>query len=241
MARLGLDRLFAFVSHCHGALDRDGLHVEQVRHPNDARRAARLLGVPPTARSFDPDRSDFSQDNAFWLFIYHRAKEAGAERHLVGMIGARVENLAAGEFTSVLTQRMNRLYSTSKSPVIENGPTPPVFGEISGRVASISELFVASDFRGKDHINLRALLLLMFAYARTEWDFDWLYALIDEGHAAQRYLATYCFANTHPAALPWLNTPQGRAGSEIFGSLSRADLVYLVELVTRRPSLLQFT
>lgn len=240
MARLGLDRLFAFVSHCHGALDREGLHVEQVHHPNDAKRAAAALDATHLSRRFDPDWSDLSQSTAFWLLIYYRSPRASAARRLVGIIGARIDDLAPGEFTPSLTHRMNRLYGADGTAPLLAGPTPPVFGKISGRVASISDLCLAPDFRGEGPINLRALLLLVFAYARTEWDFDWLYAFIAKDHAAQGYLATYCFANTHPAALEWSDASERHADTGVFGCLARADFLYLVELVTRRPRLLDF-
>lgn len=242
MARIGLDRLFAFVAHCHGALDCDSLHVEQVRHPNDARRAAEQLDAAQLSRSFDPDWSDLYQSTSFWLLIYHRPRPEGDKRQLIGMIGARVDDLALGEFAPSLTHRMRRLYGSPSAGAFGTGLTPPVFDTMSGRVASISELFLAPEFRGTGKINLRALLLLMFAYARTEWDFDWLYALVGEDHATQGYLASYCFANTYPAMTLW---PQGASHKTsetgIFGTLSRADFNYLVDLVTRRPGLLQFT
>ena len=241
MAQIGLDRLFAFVSHCHVALDRDGLHVEQVHHPNDARRAAERLGEPALSGRFDPDMFDHFQSTSFWLLVYHRPNPDKTKGHLVGMVGARVDDLAQGEFTPSLLRRMKRTYGAPINTTEPLGITPPVFEAMSGRVASISELFLTPDFRQTGALNLRALLLLTFAYARTEWDFDWLYALIGEDHAAQRYLASYCFATTYQTTGLWPVTKKNPADANgIFGSLSREDFQYLVDLVTRRPSLLQF-
>ena len=152
-----------------------------------------------------------------------------------------IDDLAQGEFTPSLLRRMKRTYGAPINTTEPLGITPPVFEAMSGRVASISELFLTPDFRQTGALNLRALLLLTFAYARTEWDFDWLYALIGEDHAAQRYLASYCFATTYQTTGLWPVTKKNPADANgIFGSLSREDFQYLVDLVTRRPSLLQF-
>lgn len=237
MARIGLDRLFAFVSHCHVALDRTGLHVEQATHPNDVAKAAEILRVPRFRRTLDPALSDFTAANTIWLFVYHRADSA-EQRRLIGIVGARVETLAPGEFTSALKNRMSRLYSVTNKPAVRPSPPPPIFDEISGRVVYVDDLYILPAFREQDGVNLRALLLLLFSYARVEWDFDWLYGFIATDHAARDYLSTYCFASTYPSALGWNVQTTDRADTDIFGCTSREDFAYLVDLIARQPGLL---
>lgn len=237
MADVGLDRLFAFVSHCHVALDRSGLHVEQAAHMNDVAKAAETLGMPGLTRTLDPALSDFTRTSVMWLLVYHRPAD-GRARRLVGMVGARRETLARGEFTSALSGRLNRLYGAAGRPALDDALTPPIFDEMSGRVAYVDGLHIEPEFRGAGGVNLRALLLLLFAYARVEWDFDWLYGFVRADHAARDDLATYCFASTYPAALVWNLPADDLSDDDIFGCSSRDDFAYLTDLIARRPGLL---
>lgn len=238
MQDVGLNRLFAFVSHCHVALDRSGLHVEQATHMNDVAQAGKRLGIPGLTRTLDPALSDFTRTSVMWLLVYHRAPTEGPRR-LVGMVGARREDLTKGEFAPALANRMNRLYGSAGAPALEDAISPPIFDEMSGRIAYVDGLHIHPDFRGEGGLNIRALLLLLFAYARVEWDFDWLYGFVRADHAERDYLSTYCFANTYPAALAWNIPVSDRSNDDIFGCSSRDDFAYLTDLIARRPALLE--
>lgn len=218
---------------CLDRLLKVGISVEQCTDFQQIRQDAEYLKKPYFTKQLSSDFNDFTLNNAFWLRIFH--SESIGKKSLIGLVGARKDIIEVGEFSGLLERQMNRLYGDgSESPLLSK-TNPPVFDNIYGNVVYIGDLYIVEEHRGRDKIDKRALLVLLFILAQMRWSFDWLYAFVRKEHGERGYLVTYGFTRIYLAALLWKSPPPERDDSDQLACIDKDDLSYLVRRMLDVP------
>ncbi len=221
---------------CRRRLEKTDLFVEMTSDFAQIQADAVDLGKPYFTKQLNSDYNDFTEENAFWFRIFHGKDPKKGK--LVGLVGARQDHLGSGEIYRMLTQQMLRLYGREGRISNITHKLPPVFEEVKGSVVYIGDLFISKPFRGKEHLDKRALLFLVFITAQIKWSFDWLYAFVREEHGERGYLVTYGFTRVYLAAMLWKDPPKERSSSDQLACIDRTDLTYLVRRLLDVPDIL---
>lgn len=221
---------------CIRRLAKSGISVEMSTDFAQIQSDAIQLQKPYFTKQLSSEYNDFTEESAFWFRIFHASEAGGKE--LVGLVGARRDNLNPGEFVDVLGRQMVRLYGVNGETPIITDVFPPVFHDIKGSVVYIGDLFIDESHRGRTKLDKRALLVLLFITAHQKWSFDWLYAFVRKEHGERGYLVTYGFTRVYLAALLWKDPPSERSDTDQLACIDRADLAYLVRRLLDVPDIL---
>lgn len=218
---------------CLRRLRATGVEIEQTTDFGRVVETAKQMGKPYFTKQLHPDYNDFTESDAFFLLLKDTLGEFGVRD--VGMLGVRCENMRPGEFASFFQRHMTRLYGKGEIEPLKPGNLPPVFHDISGRVAYIGDLFITKPHRGEKGVDKRSLLLLAFVLSNMRWSFDWLYSFVREGDAEKGRFAMYCFTRTYLCGLLWDDPPDERNDSDYLGCVSREDFTFLARRMLERP------
>lgn len=228
--------LFRFAALCLKRLSDQGIEITQVGGSTSILKDAEVLGKPYFTKQLNPAFNDFTHANSFWLKATHRADQ-DAEPKLIGMAGARCDQLTKGEFIPAFEQQMRRLYGPKRDTVLASALYPPPFHEMQGSVTYLGDLYFAKGFRGSENINIRAFVMFLYSVAATEWGFDWLYLFVNERHAMDGHLSKYLLAGAHFAPIMWDGGPQERNDTDCLGTLRKVDFAYIVRRTLDRPDI----
>ena len=187
------------------------------------------IGKPFLTKQLDPWHNDFTTNRHYWTTLRHQGD-------LVGMSGARIDDIAPGEFVPFLRNQMRRLFSNGKGEVLAPQAFPPEFAQISGSVAYLGDFFVIPEHRGKS-FDKSAYTLLLYTQAMVEWRFDWLYLFIRREHAERDYFGKYLIPTSYPASMLWSDPPAERNDGDYIGILSRASFTWILRRFLARPDL----
>ncbi|MEL6793907.1 MAG: hypothetical protein AAFP78_10660 [Pseudomonadota bacterium] len=187
------------------------------------------IGKAFLTKQLDPWHNDFTTNRHYWTTLRHQGE-------LVGMSGARVDQIAPGEFVPFMRNQMRRLFSQGKDEVLSPQVFPPEFAEITGTVAYLGDFFVMPEHRGRQ-FDKTAYTLLLYVQAMIEWRFDWLYLFVSRQHGEKDYFARYCMPTSYPAALLWDNPPPERNDSDYIGVLNSRSFTWILRRFLARPDL----
>ena len=163
-------------------------------------------------------RHEFTQSNAFWLFL----TEGG---EAVGGIGVKYVDLVDEPFERYL-RRISRIEYQRKTDPIKS-IARPVLDRLGGKLIYMGELEFRAESRGRIPV-LRALVTLAKVLAASEWeDFQWMYAFIPTEH--MRFAAAYGFTYSLPNAITWNDPePEGRLSSHWIIAMDRHSYLHTV-------------
>lgn len=187
------------------------------------------IGKPFLTKQLDPWHNDFTTNRHYWTTLRH-------DGDLVGISGARIDDISSGEFVPFLRNQMRRLFSQGKGEVLAPQAFPPEFRNIQGSVAYLGDFFVMPEHRGKS-FDKAAYTLLLYVQAMVEWRFDYLYLFINRHHGERDYFAKYCMPMHYPASLLWTDPPPERNDSDYIGILSRESFTWILRRFLARPDL----
>jgi hypothetical protein len=156
-------------------------------------------------------RNDFTQGDAFWLFLTQ-------EGRMVGGAAACHYDLRGDDFDSFLRRTSAQQYGRA-DPI--QHVARPVLDRLHGQLIYIGELQLHPDFRGKAPV-LRAYAGMILALAALKWPFDAIYAIIPKAH--RRLIEVYGFNWWVDHAITWRGTPPpGRRNDHILCGMTRVD------------------
>ena len=177
-------------------------------------------GRPAQSPMLALSRNDFSQGDAFWLFLM---KDGSA----VGGCAARFFDLKSESFESYLRRTSQQQYQRSTDPI--ESVARPVGQEMGGKMIYMGELQLHEDHRGNIAV-VGSFVKLLQAIAAIKWpDFDWMYCLIPHEH--RRIIEHYGYNLRIPQAITWKEPiPAGRKNSHILAALKRSHFDHIWSL-----------
>ena len=185
--------------------------------------------VPETGRRVQTPmmslhRNDFTQETAFWLFLFKDGK-------VVASMGAKFEPLGRESFASYLCRTSRTQYDRDENPIAE--VAEPAAEMIGGNIVYIGELEILREHRG----NLRLLEAYMRVHqglCAVKWqNLDWIYAIVPEEH--QRFSWLYGFMVSVPGVLKWGDPiPDGRLNSHVLLATEGRFLPYVLVNASKR-------
>ncbi|MDQ2091741.1 hypothetical protein [Marimonas arenosa] len=169
-------------------------------------------------------RNDFTEETAFWLFLFK-------DGVVVGGIGAKYEPLGREGFDNYLCRTSRTQYGRDDNPIAE--VAEPATTLIGGNIVYIGELEFTREHRG----NLRLLEAFMRVHqglCALKWrNLDWIYAIVPEEH--QRFSWLYGFMIVIPGVLKWRDpVPDGRLNSHVLLATEGRFLPYVLINASRR-------
>lgn len=169
-------------------------------------------------------RNDFTEETAFWSFLFREGK-------VVGGIGAKFEPLGREPFASYIGRTARTQYGRESNPISE--VAEPANALISGNIVYIGELEFAREHRG----NLRLLEAFMRVHqglCAVKWrNLDWIYAIVPEEH--QRFSWLYGFMVSVPGVLKWHDPlPEGRLNSHVLLATEGRFIPYVLRNAKQR-------
>ncbi|MEH6521197.1 hypothetical protein [Sulfitobacter sp.] len=222
-----LDIALSVAPHVRALQDR-GMDVDATQDFDEVRRRWAQTGRKEQSPMMDVNRHEFTQRDAFWLFLTE-----GDET--VGGIGVKYVDLVDESFDSYLRRTSRAQYDRLVDPI--NSIARPVLDQVSGRLVYIGELEFREDKRGRISI-LTALVGLAKALAAQEWsDFQWMYAFIPKEHV--RFIYAYGFSYQLANAVTWHEpVPAGRLNSHFIILLDRYSFAHSVMTARKATDLL---
>lgn len=150
-------------------------------------------------------RNDFTEETAFWLFLYK-------EGEVVAGIGAKYERLGRERFGAYLRRTSRMQYGCDSDPIDEIAE--PVDELIGGDIVYIGELEFRRAHRGNLNL-LEAFMRVHQGLCALKWQrIDWIYAFVPEEH--QKFSWLYGFMLAIPGAITWHQpAPKGRLDSHV--------------------------
>lgn len=181
------------------------------------------IGSPYRAPMFDVRRNDFTQGDAFWLFLMRRGKP-------VGGVAARHIDLRDESFFDYV-QRVSGEQYGAEAPL--HSMAPPLKTRLGGRLVQLDRLHLADEDLAKPAL-MRAFGHMVVVLSAMTWpEFDWMYSFAPEAHGALQ--AAYGFPVVTPHALTWRPpVPFLHANSEAVIYLSKLDFLHLLSLRHRQ-------
>lgn len=191
--------------------------------------------VPETGREAQTPmmsllRNDFTEETAFWLFLYK-------EGEVVGGIGAKYEQLGRESFGAYLRRTSRAQYGRDSDPIAEIAE--PAEALIGGNIVYIGELEFRREHRGNLKL-LEAFMRVHQGLCALKWNrIDWIYAIVPEEH--QRFSWLYGFMVNVPGVISWHDpAPKGRLDSHVLLATEGRFLPYVLvsaraRLARRRP------
>jgi hypothetical protein len=212
-----LDIALSVAPHVRALKDR-GMDVDATQDFDEVRRRWTQTGRKKQSPMMDVNRHEFTQRDAFWLFL----TEGG---ETVGGIGVKYVDLVDESFGSYLRRTSRAQYDRLEDPIYSIAR--PVLDQVSGRLIYIGELEFREDKRGRISI-LTALVGIAKALAAQEWsDFQWMYAFIPKEHV--RFIYAYGFSYQLANAITWHEpVPDGRLNSHFIILLDRYSFAHSV-------------
>ncbi|MDU8928461.1 hypothetical protein RXV86_13810 [Alisedimentitalea sp. MJ-SS2] len=205
-------------------IERLGYEVEAT---SDFEKIMRL--VPQTGRKkatpmMSIQRNDFTEETAFWLFLFK-------DGQVVGGIGAKYEPLGRESFASYLCRTSRTQYDRDDNPIAE--VAEPATEMIGGNIVYIGELEFAREHRGNLKL-LEAFMRVHQGLCAVKWrNLDWIYAIVPEEH--QRFSWLYGFMVSIPGVLRWREpVPDGRLNSHVLLATDGRYLRYVLVNACRR-------
>jgi hypothetical protein len=193
-------------------LDNEGF---QLYAPTDFREIPDLVaqtGRAAQSPMMSLSRNDFTQGNAFWLFLM-------VDGVCVGGCAAHLIDLRDEPFEAYLRRSSQALYGRDEDPI--DSIARPVCTEIKGKLIYFGELEIHRQYRGRIKA-LAAFTRIIQALAVMKWpDFDWMYAYVPFEHV--KLTGIYGFTWQMPYAIRWKKpVPPGRLDNHWMIALPRS-------------------
>ncbi|MEP4195960.1 MAG: hypothetical protein ABJL99_10035 [Aliishimia sp.] len=174
----------------------------------------------------DVRRLDFTQGQAFWLFVTQ-------EDAVVGGLAAKSIKLKNERFDDFLRRTTKHQYGFELDPIAE--VATPVVEAISGDLIYFGELEFKSDFRGNASV-LRDVSRVSKCLAAMRWpDFDWMYSFIPDEHF--KFAKAYDFNLVVPEAIRWSSAPSGRLNSHWIMANNSSQFIHWIGVRQRELTL----
>ncbi len=175
------------------------------------------LGTPLRVPMFDLRRNDFTQGQAFWLFLTRDSVP-------VGGLAVKMTDLGDEPFIRYLA-RVSEARFEVQEPLAHMAR--PVASRLKGQIIEFGEMHLATR-AGLSRGLLSAYGRLAVTLAAMNWpQFDWMYALVPP---EQRAMAeVYGFEITTPRALSWnAPVPYPYANAQMMIYTSRLDFMHRI-------------
>lgn len=177
-------------------------------------------GRPSQSPMLSLARNDFSQGDAFWLFLMQDGVS-------VGGCAARYFDLKSESLDAYLRRTSQQQYQCANDPI--GRIAAPVGREMGGKMIYMGELQLRDTHRGNFAV-VGAFVRLLQAISAIKWpEFDWMYALIPHEH--RRIIPHYGYNLQIPQAITWREpVPAGRKNSHILAALKRSHFDHIWSL-----------
>lgn len=204
------------VHHCLSALADEGFSVVQSTDYQLVVDQLFDLGKAYITPNMSPAVNDFTEENCFWLLLYH-----GSE--LVGGLAVRKDALGRERLSSFWPRLMKRQYGGgSRDLIIQVAPS--VDCAMGGTLAYFGDLIISPKFRSKgDHLRFFAIYAQMIA--QLEWSADWHYSFIQLRRAHLGGAFAFGYMRTMPGAQTWIRPTENRKTHECLVYSSRQEVL----------------
>ena len=184
------------------------------------------LGKPKFIPRMDPNLNDFTEGNAFWIFLTDNGVP-------VASTAVRHERVGNESVTSFWKRTFRRHYPNADDQTIIS-VAQPAAARLRGNLIYVGELFVSENSRGSRD-TLRLFMMLAHLSVMVRWPVDWCYAFMRDRDVKLGFAARYGFTWQLPCAQVWANAPEGRSSSEWLVAVTREDLEHMFQAYAISP------
>jgi hypothetical protein len=202
------------------ALERVGYGIEVSTDFRNVSAKAAEAGREFQMPQFDTNRTDHTQSDAFWVFLY-------LDGNIVGTVAAMLQGLHRESFSDFVCRTTSAQFGNGEEAGVVK-VSPILDAKLSGKkLAYIGELNILKGKRGS-RTSLRDFVRLAQVLAVMEWDVDWTYAFIPQRHIEAGLGSLYGFTQSLPFAQIWNEEiTEKRTSSEWFVGSPRLELEHI--------------